>query len=130
MRPALVALFNYHDPFSWPLNRPNFGLALSAGPVIDVANGQADTTRFGVFVGGSVHLWQRLFVTAGVHFGEFSDFPQGFQKPGDPIPSNAGTPTGVNRWTGRFALGITFQGKDLSGLVQKSSQPTSSVQKQ
>lgn len=53
MRPALVALFNYHDPFSWPLNRPNFGLALSAGPVIDVANGQADTTRFGVFVGGS-----------------------------------------------------------------------------
>jgi len=92
-----------------------------------VANGKADTSKFGVFLGGSMHLWQRLFVTTGVHFGEFADFPQGFNRAGDPIPTNAGTPTGVKRWTGRFALSITFKGKDLSGLVQKGSESSSST---
>jgi hypothetical protein len=121
LRPALVALFNYHDPFNWPVNRPNFGLALSAGPVIDVSNGKADTSKFGVFVGASTHIWTRLFITAGVHFGEFSDFPLGYHAPGQIIPPNSGTPTGVTRWTGRLAVAITFRGKDFSGLVQTSN---------
>lgn len=121
MRGALVALFNYHDPFEWFGNRPNFGMALSAGPVFDVSQGKADTSKFGVFVGGSVHLWNRLFITPGVHFGEFADFPQGFHSAGDPVPANFGTPTPTKRWTGHFALGITFKGKDLSGLAPGSN---------
>ena len=121
LRPALVALFNYHDPFDWFLNKPNFGLALSAGPVIEVANGKADTSKFGIFVGGSVHAWARLFITTGVHFGEFSDFPAGYHAPGDVIPANSGTPLGVSRWTGRLAIAITFRGKDLSGLAPNSN---------
>jgi hypothetical protein len=125
MRPALIALFNYHDPFNWKLNQPNFGFALSAGPVIDVSNGKADTSKFGVFAGGSAHIWSRLFVTAGVHFGEFSDFPVGYHAAGEVIPANSGTPVGVTRWTGRLAIAITFQGKDLSGLVQNANNPSS-----
>jgi hypothetical protein len=129
MRAALVVLFNYHDPFAWPLNRRNFGLTLSAGPVYDISQGKADTSRLGVFTGLSVHLWNRLFVTPGVHFGEFADFPQGFHAAGEPVPANFGTPTPVTRWTGHFAIAITFKGKDLSGLVQtqqSSAQPSPS----
>jgi hypothetical protein len=120
-RPALVALFNYHDPFDWVGNRPNFGLAFSVGPVIDISNGRADTSKFGLFTGGSVHFWNRLFLTAGMHFGEFSDFPLGFHAPGDLLPANAGTPLGRKRWTGRFAFAITFKGKDLSGLMPNAN---------
>jgi hypothetical protein len=126
MRPALVALFNYHVP--WSLGKFNnsrdFGFAFSAGPVIDVANGKADTSKFGVLVGGSYHFWQRLFVTAGVHFGEFADFPQGFHAPGDVLPANFGTPVPVKRWTGRFAFAVTFKGKDLSGLTPQGNDKT------
>ena len=122
MRPALVALFNYHAPWRMgKLNTRDFGFAFSVGPVIEVANGKADTSKFGAFVGGSYHFWQRLFVTAGVHFGEFADFPQGFNAPGNVLPANFGTLSPVKRWTGRFALAVTFQGKDLSGLTPQGS---------
>jgi hypothetical protein len=124
-RPALVALFNYHDPFTWALNRPNFGFALSAGPTFDISQGKADTSKFGVFVGASVHLWNRLFITPGIHIGEFADFPQGYSAAGALIPPNAGTPSAVNRWTSRFAVSITFKGKDLSSLVTTNSDSSS-----
>ncbi|MBZ5667293.1 MAG: hypothetical protein LAO30_22160 [Acidobacteriia bacterium] len=120
-RPALVALFNYHDPFRWALNRPDFGFALSAGPTFDISQGKADTSKFGVFVGASVHFWNRLFITPGIHVGEFADFPQGYTAPGQVIPPNAGTPSAVNRWTSRFAISITFKGKDLSSLTTTNS---------
>jgi len=116
-RPALVALLNYHDPFSWGLNRPNFGLALSAGPTFDISNGKADTSRFGVFVGVTAHLWNRLFLSPGVHVGEFADFPQGYTHAGQVIPPNSGTPQGVSRWTSRFGIAITFKTKDLSSVT-------------
>jgi hypothetical protein len=122
MRPTLVALFNYHAPWRMgKLNTRDFGFAFSVGPVIEIASGKADTSKFGAFVGGSYHLWQRLFVTAGVHFGEFADFPQGFNAPGNVLPANFGTLSPVKRWTGRFALAVTFQGKDLSGLTPQGS---------
>lgn len=120
-RPALVALFNYHDPFQWPLNNRHYGLALSAGPTIDVSQGKADTSKFGVFAGVSFHLWNRLFLSAGTHAGEFADFPQGYTAPGQIIPANSGTPTAVKRWTAKFAFAITFKGKDLSAITPGGS---------
>ena len=125
MRPALVALFNYHVPWSMgKFNTRDFGFAFSAGPVIDFSNGKADTSKFGAYVGGSYHFWQRLFVSAGVHFGEFADFPQGFHVSGDVVPPNFGSPIPVKRWTGRFAFAVTFKGKDLSGLTPQGNDKT------
>ena len=125
---ALMALLNYNLP--WQPWR-NVGFAISAGPVFDITGGKADTSRFGFFGGGSLHLWNRLFLTPGVHVGEFADFPQGFGKPGQLIPANTGTPTPVKRYTARFALGITFKVSELGfgsgGTTNKaaSSQPKS-----
>lgn len=132
VRPALAALFNFHDPFEWGLNKPNFGLALSAGPVIEVANGQSDTTKFGVFAGVGVHLWKILYVTPGLHIGEFADFPQGFTQAGQAIPTNFGTLSPTKRYTGRFAVTITFRGSNPTSLLgiggsQKSSSQASST---
>ncbi|MFY9611010.1 MAG: hypothetical protein WAU45_20665 [Blastocatellia bacterium] len=128
-RTALMALLNYNLP--WQPWR-NVGFSISAGPVFDITNGNADTSRFGFFGGGSLHLWNRLFLTPGVHVGEFADFPQGFGKPGDPIPPDTGTPTPVKRYTARFALGISFKvgelgfgggGTDNSTKKPAASQP-------
>jgi|GEM_PF-2864778 len=117
VRPALTALLNFHDPFQWALNKPNFGLAISAGPVIEVANGQADTSKLGFFGGVSIHLWKQLFLTPGVHVGEFADFPQGFTHAGQTIPANFGALAPSNRYTARFAFAITFRGSNPSSLL-------------
>jgi hypothetical protein len=128
-RPALVALLNYNLP--WQPWR-NVGFAISAGPVFDIANGKADTSHFGFFGGASVHLWNRLFLTPGVHVGEFADFPQGFNKPGDIIPDKTGTPSPVKRYTARFAFAITFKVSGLSfgsGGSTPDAKPASSQPK-
>jgi DNA-binding transcriptional MerR regulator len=113
LRPAMVALLHYHLPVHW-LDGINQGVALSGGPVIEVANGKADTSKFGFFGGGTVHLWNRFFLTPGVHVGEFADFPQGFTHAGQIIPANTGTPTPTKRYTARFAFAITYKVKDLT----------------
>jgi hypothetical protein len=119
-RPALTALLNYHLFFAdWH----RFGFALSAGPVFDISSGKADTSRLGFFGGASLHLWNRLYVTPGVHVGEFADFPQGFAA-GSIIPPNTGTPQPTKRYTARFAIGITFRVKDLGETPTKSSSET------
>jgi hypothetical protein len=125
VRPALTALFNYHFPIPY-LDFPKGGFALSAGPVIDISNGKADTSRFGFFGGVSTHLWNRFWITPGVHVGEFADTPQGFKGPGDIIPPNSGTPTPVKRFTARFAVAVTFQGGNPAALLgEKKSEETS-----
>ena len=124
VRPALTALLNYHLPFSFT-DWPKGGFALSAGPVIDVSNGKADTSRFGFFGGVSAHLWNRFWITPGVHVGEFADTPQGFKGAGDIIPPNIGTPTPVKRFTARFAVAITFQGGSPTALVGDKKPDTS-----
>ncbi len=128
MRPALTALLNYNLP--WQPWR-NVGLAISAGPVFDISNGKADTSHFGFFGGGSLHLWNRLFLTPGVHVGEFADFPQGFSKPGQLIPDKTGTPNPVKRYTARFAFAITFKVSELGfggGSGTDTSKKTASSQ--
>jgi hypothetical protein len=113
-RPALTVLLTGNIP---QVNSHNFGLGFSAGPVFDISNGKADTSRFGFFVGPSVRLTPWIFLTPGFHFGEFADFPQGFTHPGQVIPANTGTPVPVKRFTGRFAFGVTFKLKDLGSVI-------------
>ncbi len=98
--PSLVALLNY-SLGALHLDRENFGLALSAGPVLRVG-GQADTSSFGFFTGISGHLYRRFFITPGLHFGQFADFPVGFSNgtryrriSASSIPSNDGLPDSV-----------------------------------
>lgn len=109
-RLALTALLNYNLPFAV---QKDFGVALSVGPVFDISAGKADTSRFGLFGGVGLRLKQLMYITPGVHIGEFADFPQGFTRTGQVVPANFPTPTPVKRWSTRFALGITFKVKDL-----------------
>lgn len=119
-RPAVAALLNYNLPrINLWLPPRQVGLALSAGPVFDIASGKADTSHFGFFGGITFHLWNRLFLTPGVHVGEFADFPLGY-RPGQAIPAGVGTPQPVKRYTARFAIGITF---DAGSIVHSSNTP-------
>src|ERR1035441_2494262 len=123
VRPAAVALFNYAIPW---LDSYKVGLALSAGPVIAFGGGGANVSTLGFFTGVSAHLWHRLYISPGFHFGQFADFPAGYAA-GTPVPSGAGTPTAVNRWSARFAVGITFQAKDFSGIAGTGSTTTNAA---
>ena len=112
--PEIAALLNYSLGDLY-LDWDNFGLALSAGPVLRLG-GQSDASSFGFFTGLSFHLRHRFFITPGFHFGQFADFPVGF---GDrtPVPENFGELHPVKRWTTRFALALTFKAKDFSSLT-------------
>jgi hypothetical protein len=102
------------------LNGRDWGLALSAGPTYNLSNGKADSSKFGLFAGVSLHIRSQLFLTPGINIGEYSGFPVGFSHPGQVIPPNVGTPTGVNRWSARFGFTITFKIKDFG----QSTTPT------
>jgi hypothetical protein len=77
IRPAMAALLTGNIPH---LNTKNYGLGLTAGFVFDVSNGKAETSRFGFFGGPSFRVTPWVFLTPGAHFGEFADFPQGFNR--------------------------------------------------
>jgi hypothetical protein len=119
-RPAFAVLLNFHPPVSW-LDKPQFGFALSAGPVFDISNGKADTSRFGFFAGPSIRFGEHVYLTPGIHVGEFADFPQGFTAPGQVIPANTGVPGGVKRYTARFALGLTIKVRSILEPTPKPS---------
>jgi hypothetical protein len=123
----LAALLNYRIPLpsSWQWTKgwnttDTAGISISTGPVFRLAGSNSGTSSFGYFGGVSLHLWQRFFITPGVHLGEFADFPAGFG-PGSVIPPNFGTLTPVKRWTARFAIGLTFKAADLSKIGKKSA---------
>jgi hypothetical protein len=118
-RPALVVLLTGNPP---QLNRRNFGLGISAGPVFDISQGKADTSRFGFFTGASLRITPWIFLTPGIHFGEFADFPAGFTRPGQVIPQNTGTPVPVKRYTSRFAFSFTFKLKDLGAVISSGGE--------
>jgi hypothetical protein len=86
---------------------PQPGFAFSTGPAFKFG-GTPGVSDFGWFAGISLSLWRRLFITPGIQLGQFADFPAGFSR-GSVIPANFGTLTPVTRWSGHFALGITFQ---------------------
>jgi hypothetical protein len=119
---GLTALLNVYLPNigKLPLNGHNWGLAMAAGPTYNLSNGKADTSKFGLFAGMSLHLRGQLFLTPGVNLGEYSSWPVGFSQAGQVIPANVGTPTGITRWTTRFAFTITYKIKDFG----QSTTPT------
>jgi hypothetical protein len=121
IRPALVVLLTGNAP---QLNRHNWGLGVSGGPVFDVSNGKADTSHFGFFGGLSLRVTPWIYLTPGVHVGEFADFPAGFTHAGQVIPANTGTPTPTKRYTARFAFSITFKLKDLGATPANQSSNT------
>jgi hypothetical protein len=132
-RPALSALLNYDIPYL--PNYKDIGFAASAGLIVDLANGKADTSNFGFFVGPSVHLFHRFFISPGWHFGQFADYPAGFgQNPSQVITNNnLGTPVPIKRYTGRFAISLTFQvptpsakAKSDSGVAPATPKPNPS----
>jgi len=101
---------------------PQPGFMISTGPVFKFG-GTPGVSNFGWFAGVSVSLWRRLFITPGIHLGQFADFPPAFY-PGAVIPPNFGALTPVTRWSGHFALGITFQ---TNSLVRSNSNTPSST---
>ena len=126
IRPALVVLLTGNLP---QLNRRNLGIGVSAGPLFDVSSGKADTSKFGFFGGLSLRVTPWVFLTPGVHVGEFADFPQGFTHAGQVIPANTGTPSANKRYSARFAFAITWRIKDLGASTgQAGQQPSSSGQ--
>jgi hypothetical protein len=128
-RPALAVLLTGNIP---QLNTRNYGFGISAGPVFDISNGKADTSRFGFFGGGSLRVTPWIYLTPGVHVGEFADYPQGFTHAGQVIPANTGTPNATKRYTTRFAFAITFKLKDLgasSSSSDQTKQPGGTTQK-
>ena len=86
---------------------PQPGLAISTGPAFKFG-GTPGVSSFGWFAGISVSFWRRLFITPGMHLGQFANFPPGFSN-GSVIPANFGQLTPTTRWSGHFAIGITFQ---------------------
>lgn len=126
VRPALLVLLTGNIP---GLNSHNFGLGLSAGPVFDISNGKADTSHFGFFGGPSVRVTPWIYLTPGVHVGEFADFPQGFTHSGQVIPANTGTPTPQKRYTARLAFSITFKLKDLGASTTADQSKSSAATK-
>jgi hypothetical protein len=110
-----AALLNYHLP-PIPHLPPWTGFALSAGPVYTL-NSAPSVSKLGLFVGGSFQLYRSIFLTSGIHIGEFADYPAGFH-PGSTIPPNFGNLTPVTRNTAHFAVGITFK----TATFKKSSQ--------
>lgn len=123
LQPLLIGLLNYDLPIPH-LDNGAYGLQISSGPTFRIG-GANNVSSFGYFGGLSVHLWKRMFLTPGVHVGEFADFPLGFSA-GSTIPSGFGTLTPVRRWTARFAFAITYRTTSISTLGQKNSSPVPS----
>lgn len=105
-----AALLNYHFPRFGSV--PNWlGLTLSAGPVYTLGD-TPGVSPLGLFVGTSLHLNRSIFITPGVHIGQFADFPTGFA-PGTVIPNQFGDLNPVKRTTAHFAFGLTYRTKSF-----------------
>jgi hypothetical protein len=119
--PTIVSLLSFNFPFE-PFGHTvssglgNARLGISTGPVLQLST--SDASSFGWFVGGTLSFFHRLYLTPGMHFGQFADFPPGFTAPGQSIPPNFGTLSPVKRWTGRFGIAITIKGWDASKTLK------------
>jgi hypothetical protein len=122
-----AALLNYHLPrISW-LPR-EMGLALSAGPVYTLGS-TPGVSALGLFVGPTIHVNRSIFLTPGLHIGQFADFPEGFV-PGSIIPDQFGDLHPVARTTAHFAFGLTYRtasfkkaGGDGGGAADPGTSP-------
>ena len=113
--PLAAALINYEIPIpEGEKKMKGYGFAISSGLVLSFGSNNVSASSLGWFGGPSIHLYHRLFITAGVHIGQFTDFPVGLRA-GSAIPANYGGLTGPTRPTARFAFGVTYQTKQFSG---------------
>ncbi len=133
VRTILTALINVKIPCGWvhfPCSQreDTWGWALSIGPALQLSGG-SNVTKLGLFGGVSVHLWKYLFLTPGVHVGDFADFPAGFTQNRQAIPASfTGNLDPVTRISVRFAFGITFKGFNIptgSNTAQGTVKPAS-----
>jgi hypothetical protein len=120
VRTAFTALINVKLPLpgKWggkvcPDDDSVFGCAISVGPAFQLSSTQ-QATRIGLFAGVGFHLWRYLYVTPGVHIGQYDNFPAGFTAAGQPIPPTfTGNLQPIPNTTVRFALALSFKGWDL-----------------
>lgn len=127
--PALIVLTNFNLPLqplgaTWSKAAGDLRLGVSTGPAIQT--GATNVSSVGWFIGGAVSFFHLLYISPGIHFGEFADFPPGFSSL-QAIPTGFGALTPSTRWTGRFAIAITVKGWDLSkSLKGGTDQPAPS----
>ena len=130
INPLLTSLVNVKLPCFWgsggippcSSHDEQFGWALSIGPALSLNSGSSGVSKVGLFGGLSVHLWRYMYITAGMHVGQFPDFPTGFSN-GQVIPTSyTGKLDPVSRTSARLAFGITFKG--LSIPTSSKSQGT------
>ncbi len=113
VRTAFTALVNVKAPFC-PKDDSSWGCAFSVGPAFLLGSTNSSTTSIGLFTGFSVHFWRYLYLTPGVHIGQYPGFPAGFTQAGQSIPSTfTGKLDPINRTSARFAIAITFKGWNL-----------------
>jgi hypothetical protein len=116
LTPYFVGLLNYRFPgLSWD----KAGIYISSGPTIRLTSSNSNTASFGYFGGLSLSFWHRLYLTPGVHVGQFADLPAGLSL-GQAIPANFGQIQPVKRWTARFGFGITYKTLSLGSLLGSS----------
>jgi hypothetical protein len=123
--PLGLALLNYRIP-KLQSKGEEFGLSLSSGLVLRFGDSDVKASSIGWFGGPSIHLYHRLFISAGVHIGQFGDFPPGL-RPGGPVPTNYGDLNPVNRSTARFAFAVTYQTSTFSKGSTKATTANSSA---
>jgi hypothetical protein len=128
--PTLTSLFDFNMPWE-PLGHKatsalgDMRLGISTGPVLQLSSSQA--SAFGWFVGASASFLKYIYVTPGVHFGQFADYPLGFTS-GQQIPSGFGALTPIKRSTTRFGIAITIRGWDISkSTIGGTDQPAPTV---
>jgi hypothetical protein len=123
LTPYLVGLLNYRLPLP---EVKNFNLWISSGPTLRITNTGGNTSAFGFFGGASVSLWNRLFITPGIHFGQFAGVPAGLSV-GQTIPANFGQLQPINRWSARFGFSITYKTLSLGALTKSSAKNTATT---
>ena len=125
LRTAFTGLVNVSVP-GCQTSGESFGCAISVGPAFTLSS-NSNASNIGLFTGFSLHLWHYLYLTPGVHIGQYPGFPAGFTQAEQTIPSSfTGKLDPINRTSVRFAFAITFKGWNLvknNSTSQGTSKP-------
>jgi hypothetical protein len=123
-RPVILALLNYTIFVTKKERLGNLNMAISAGPILQ-AGGKSDLATLGFFSGLSFSFLHNLYITPGVHVGQYAGPPAGLTN-GATIPSGLGNITPLKSWQPSFALGITFRTTSI-GAKKVAAQDTSNT---
>ncbi len=122
-----AALLNYKLPIPGLEDSP-FQLAWSAGPTFRFAGQSTSASRIGFFTGLSVSLWRRLYLTPGIHWSQFADYPTSLA-PRSFIPDSYPDAQlqGVNRGTVKFGIALSFKTNSFDKLDIGLRKPPAAV---